>query len=182
MNNTYMEKVTAVLKQFQMPEYHEIPDVGLYLKQVVKYINDHLRPILDDPLTPSMVSNYVKQKLVPNPVHKMYNREQIALLFAISISKCVLSMDEIRFLLLISEKNYSIEYSYGKFRDYLETAVHHIAEGKDLIPAPPEHISEGRILLQNTVITISHKIYMDQYFYYSQQDGVRHCSQTVRDL
>ena len=30
---------TRVSKEFNLPKYNEIPDVGLYLDQVVKYIN-----------------------------------------------------------------------------------------------------------------------------------------------
>jgi len=45
---------------FRMPRYAEIPDVGLYLEQVVKYVNDKLE-IFNLPITTSMISNYVKK-------------------------------------------------------------------------------------------------------------------------
>jgi hypothetical protein len=168
MADAHAEKIILALENFQMPAYAEIPDVGLYLKQVVKYINGYLDPVLSESLTISMVSNYVKQKLISNPVHKMYLRDQIAFLFYISISKCVLSLDEIRFLLQISQKKHTAEYAYELFRSQLEAALHHIVREGDPIPAAGSEDSEERILLRNTVITISHKIYMDQYFYYSQ--------------
>lgn len=65
---------------FSFPEYEEIPDVGLYLKQVVRYIAGVLEPLGIQPLTASMISNYVKQGLIASPEKKMYFREQIALL------------------------------------------------------------------------------------------------------
>lgn len=81
MTDAHAEKIILALENFQMPAYAEIPDVGLYLKQVVKYINGYLDPVLPESLTISMVSNYVKQKLIPNPVHKMYLRDQITFLY-----------------------------------------------------------------------------------------------------
>ena len=56
---------------FHLPRYFEIPDVGLYLKQVVKYINDILSPLGLPEMTASMISNYVKQGLIDKPVRKL---------------------------------------------------------------------------------------------------------------
>ena len=44
---------------FRLPRYTQIPDVGLYLEQVVRYVNAHLAPLGEPELTSSMVSNYV---------------------------------------------------------------------------------------------------------------------------
>ena len=45
-------------RDFRMPRYDELPNVGLYLEQTVKYINECLSP-LNIPVTSSMISNYV---------------------------------------------------------------------------------------------------------------------------
>ena len=86
------------LRDFHLPSYREIPDVGLYLDQTVKYVNRYLAPLGCMEITSSMVSNYVKKGLVENPVKKQYNREQIAYLFFIAVAKNVLSMEDIRLL------------------------------------------------------------------------------------
>ncbi|MGN0364016.1 MAG: DUF1836 domain-containing protein [Bilifractor sp.] len=168
MSMTREAQIKESLQRFQLPSYTEIPNVGLYLKQVVKYINDFLEPLQDDPLTVSMVSNYVKHKLIPNPIRKMYYREHIAYLFFIAVTKCVLSLEEIRFLLTLQEKTYDTDYTYNRFKTQLEDALHHLGSAEDRIPAASTGDSEGHILLRNTIITISHKIYMDKYFYYTQ--------------
>ena len=51
--------MTEMMK-VELPEYREIPDVGLYLDQAVKYINGILEPYPDLQVTGSMLSNYVK--------------------------------------------------------------------------------------------------------------------------
>ena len=78
----------------KLPGYNEIPDVGLYSEQVSKYLNSFLEDDLQ--LTGTMITNYVKLKIVPKAIKKAYSREQIALFFLVAITKSVLSMDQIR--------------------------------------------------------------------------------------
>ena len=60
------------IEGFRLPRYAQIPNVGLYLEQVVRYINSCLSPLGEPELTSSMVSNYVKQSLIPAPIRKTY--------------------------------------------------------------------------------------------------------------
>ena len=78
----------------KLPGYNEIPDVGLYLEQVSKYLYSFLEDDLQ--LTGTMITNYVKLKIVPKAIKKAYSREQIALFFLVATTKSVLSMDQIR--------------------------------------------------------------------------------------
>ena len=75
MSELMRSGLAAGIKDFCLPAYNEIPDVGLYLEQTVKYINGYFAPFPDMELTASMVSNYVKKGLVSNPVKKQYSRE-----------------------------------------------------------------------------------------------------------
>lgn len=56
-------------RDYRMPRYKEIPNVGLYLEQTVKYINECLAPI-EISITPSMLSNYVKKGYIDRPDKK----------------------------------------------------------------------------------------------------------------
>ena len=60
-------------------------------EQTAKYISEHLSPLEEDCLTPSMISNYVKKKLIANPVKKQYGRDQIVYLFFVLYSKVIIS-------------------------------------------------------------------------------------------
>lgn len=60
---------------FRLPRYEQIPDVGLYLEQTVRYVNSFLAPLGEVELTASMASNYVKHKLLPAPRKKLYSAE-----------------------------------------------------------------------------------------------------------
>ena len=73
-----------------LPLYENIPDVGLYLDQITKYINYYLEK--DNQLTGSMITNYVKLKIVPKGIKKTYSRKHIAQFMLIACFKYVLSM------------------------------------------------------------------------------------------
>ena len=82
MEQTITDAIKAPIKNFRLPRYEEIPDVGLYLEQTAYCLTECLKP-LDIAVTGSMISNYVKRGLVKNPVKKLYDRERIAYLLFI---------------------------------------------------------------------------------------------------
>ena len=112
--------------KFQLPAYQEIPNVGLYLEQTLKYINDTFSVFRSIELTKSMISNYVKLGYLRRPVKKQYDREQIAALLFIAVSKQVLSMDNIGKLFRMQVELGSMEESYTAFKadfDYLLDSI-----------------------------------------------------------
>lgn len=85
------------LSDFQLPGWNELPQIALYMDQVIGLINQYLGFFVYDPseeklLTPSMVNNYVKQRLLPPPVKKKYGRKHIALLIMICTMKQTIGM------------------------------------------------------------------------------------------
>ena len=89
------QQIADALKDFRLPRYNEIPNMGLYLDQATKYVYEYLAPLGEYTLTPSMISNYVKKGLIANPVKKLYGRDHIAYLFFIAVAKSVLSLDAV---------------------------------------------------------------------------------------
>ncbi len=148
---------TGKLDQSFLPEYDQIPDVGLYLDQVVKYLNGYLDSYPELSVTGSMISNYVKLKLVPKAVKKAYSRDQIAMFFMIVLAKQVLSIDEIRKALVISAQYCNTENAYTRFRQEL-LAVLNGSEN----PVTSSH--EERQLLHLIVLSIAHKMELSRWF------------------
>ena len=102
MKESIKEKLAEPIRNFRLPRYRELPDVGLYLEQVVRYVNRYM--ILDgNELTASMVSNYVKQKLIPGPVKKSYGSDAIAYLLFLSYTKMVVPLGDIHFMIDIQK-------------------------------------------------------------------------------
>ena len=117
MEKQVKEEIQNLIKEFSLPRYNDIPNVGLYLEQVVKYISEYLSCLGDFTLTRSMISNYVKKDLVANPVKKQYGRDHIAYLFFIAVAKSVLSLEEIQWVIRLQKASYLPEVAYEYF-DY----------------------------------------------------------------
>ena len=101
------------MQKINLPNYENIPDVGLYLDQVKKYINSYLNE--EYALTSNMITNYVKQKIVPKGYKKTYSRGHIAQFMLIAYFKTVLSMEQIKIIFTYYLKKYSIEEFYNIF-------------------------------------------------------------------
>ena len=72
---------------FSYPKWAEIPNIDLYLDQVLLYVNQVCAPISPDKdkgLTASMVNNYVNMVTWQSLTRKKYQRQQIARLIAIT--------------------------------------------------------------------------------------------------
>ena len=72
MHEKQKEEMLLSIRDFRLPKYDEIPDVGLFLEQTTKYISKYVEPLQDITLTGSMISNYVKQKIIAKPIKKHY--------------------------------------------------------------------------------------------------------------
>ncbi|MBO4540448.1 MAG: DUF1836 domain-containing protein [Bacilli bacterium] len=97
-----LEEWFEEVSSFKLPQYSEIPNVDLYMEQVITYINSSLSVFSDDPkkvLTPFMVNNYVKAGMIKMPKKKKYDKEQIGYLMAITLMKQTLSMADMSLLL-----------------------------------------------------------------------------------
>ena len=160
-------EIQHTLDSLHLPEYKEIPDVGLYLEQVTRFINTALESFPDMSVTPSMISNYVKLKVVTRPEKKAYSRDQIVALLFVAVAKTVLSMDNIRKAFEIRRQNSDVETGYEYFRRSLEHAL--TSFGKDPLPWNPEEIpqdvsEEARNVVDYTASAIAYKMYLNLYF------------------
>ena len=97
-----IQKYLNDLVDFSLPQYKELPSVELYMEQILKYINGilaTLSPQQEKQLTSFMVNNYVKAKMIAEPVKKKYNQEQIGYLIAICLMKSTIAMSDMSLLI-----------------------------------------------------------------------------------
>lgn len=182
INNETLE----LIKQHRLPSYNEIPNVGLYLEQTSKYINEYLEPVMDTAVTGSMISNYVKKKLVANPVKKQYYRDQVAMLTVIAVLKSVISLDKVKMLLEMEISGQTEEF-YNWFCSEFGRALRNafsvedgtgagmrgqsagddagkVTDGKRASENAEQTADAGghRELIRKILITAAHKIYIEK--------------------
>ena len=111
---------------FSYPKWEDIPNIDLYLDQVLLYVNQVCAPISPDKdkgLTASMVNNYVKHGYLTKPDKKKYQRKQIARLIAITTLKSVFSIQEIAQTLNTLQAQASSDQLYDAFVDYMNHGI-----------------------------------------------------------
>ena len=111
---------------FSYPKWEDIPNIDLYLDQVLLYVNQVCAPVSPDKekgLTASMVNNYVKHGYLTKPDKKKYQRKQIARLIAITTLKSVFSIQEIAQTLNTLQTQASSDQLYDAFVDYMNHGI-----------------------------------------------------------
>ena len=80
------------INEFRLPSWNDIPDLGLYMEQVLALLTeylDYLPPELKDEqfITAATINNYVRNRYMPKPRKKKYYRIHIAYLVMICTLK-----------------------------------------------------------------------------------------------
>lgn len=160
-NNEIMTQPNIV--DFHLPRYNEIPDVGLFLEQTVRLINGYLSPLEGFELTNSMVSNYVKQKIIAPPVKKLYHREQIARLIFLAVAKSILSLENIQQFFVLQMESYPLEKAYNYFCAEFENILQFVFGNKVAIDKIGTDNSDAKHLLKNMIFTVVYKNHLVNY-------------------
>lgn len=163
--NKQKNREEQILK-IHIPRWNEIPDLELYLDQVVNYLEKIL--ILytvnkeDKIITKTMINNYVKQGIIPAPEKKKYNRSHIAYLIVICILKQVYSINDIGRLISQTIKYFEISKAYNRFCVNLELSIKNVFIRKELPHI--QKMTEEQYLLKNVVQSVADKLYVEIKF------------------
>ena len=164
MKREVKAQISAQVEHFRLPRYEEIPNVGLYLEQVTKYILEYLTPLQEGAITGSMISNYVKKGLVDNPVKKQYGRDQIAYLFFIAVAKNVLTLDELMLFIHRQKQTYAPQKAYDYFCEELENILGFVFGLKSAVAVVGTETTQEKEMLRNTIVAAAYKYYLQKYF------------------
>ena len=147
-----------------MPRYNELPNIGLYIDQVLAYMDEifHALGITRDGklLTSSMVNNYVKRGVVPPTIKKRYYREHLAYIVIVCISKQVFTIDETARMIKIQKSVYDIETAYNYICVEMEKILEAVFTEQPLPQDSSKTLKPQRYFVRNTLISVVHKIYL----------------------
>lgn len=126
----YLEKWLNALNSFSYQSYEELPDIDLYMDQIVTYLERQLQIFqtssLDKQITSSMINNYVKGELVTPPLKKKYNKEHLAIIEEICTLKQVLSIAEVK--QIIDKRYKNVVEKADVFNSFNQTNNEKVAE------------------------------------------------------
>ena len=108
------------LESFRLPAWEEIPNLGLYMEQVTALLKeylDYLPPELKEEqfITAATINNYVRIKVMPEPVKRRYYRVHIAYLIIILTLKHSMSIALIQKLIPMGLSEEEVERIYTAY-------------------------------------------------------------------
>lgn len=128
------------MKTYTTPSWDALPDLDLYMDQVITYLERQMRLFAQDSeerlITPSMINNYVKNEIIPRPNRKKYSKEHLAYLLAISLLKQVLPIPDISRIIGTQAGNTEMSDLFNKLRPIQDEAFHAAAERVDKSISP----------------------------------------------
>lgn len=143
------------IRAYRCPRWDELPDLELYMDQVMSVLDKNLKIFIgDDPaksVTPTMINNYVKQKLVRAPKNKRYDRGHIANLYIITLLKQIMSLGEIKAAIACVTENYSSKDAYNRFCEILESSLALVFFEEKIKISKSEYTEEDAIIRSITL-------------------------------
>lgn len=128
-----LEQLKQRLSEERPDGWEDLPDIPLYMDQVVGYLARQLIHFEEgDSLTSAMINNYIKDGLLPRANGKKYGQEHLAYLTAISAMKQVLSVRGMRALVTIGQEGRDTRQLYDFFCETLDRAMDDAAEHLDV--------------------------------------------------
>ncbi len=108
------------LESYQLPDWDAIPDIGLYMEQVISLLKsylDYLPPELKEEqfITAATINNYVRKRVMPEPVKKKYHRIHIVYLIIICSLKQGLSIPTLQTMIPVDLSEDELKKFYDSY-------------------------------------------------------------------
>lgn len=139
------------LNEYRLPDWEHIPNFGLYMEQVVTLLKeylDYLPPELKDEqiITAAAINNYVRKKIMPEPVKKKYYRVHIAYLLIICSMKQCLSIPTLQKMIPIGISEEELKAIYIAYsRRHKIACRYFVSQVKEAAAGILDHASEAEI-------------------------------------
>ena len=121
----------ARLRATPLPSWENLPELELYMDQVVLLLSRYLAVFAQEEekvITPSIVNNYVRMKIMPPPVKKRYSRIHIAYLLMICVLKQSLSIASIQKMVPLTTDEAEVASLYTNFVSVYQGAADNFSQ------------------------------------------------------
>ena len=156
------------LLKFRLPEWQEIPDIGLYMEQVVAVLKqylDYLPPELKEEqiITSATINNYVRTHIMPEPRKKRYYRVHIAYLIIICTLKQSLSIAMIQRMMPTGLDESQVQAFYASYRERHCQACEYFVQQVRLAAAIIlEHAETRELIVSSAIIAGFSKLFAEK--------------------
>ena len=138
---TKLRRWEKYLENYKLPAWKDIPDIGLYMEQIIilmKGYLDYLPPELKDEqiITAATVNNYVRTKIMPEPIKKKYYRIHIAYLIMICTLKQSMPIAMLQKIIPMNLEDDQVRAIYDKYSARHAITVEYFLEQTRLVAGP----------------------------------------------
>ena len=152
----------AYLDHYSLPDWRDLPDIGLYMDQVIALLSGYLNflPTAPDkpnerPITPTTINNYVRLRVMPAPTKRKYYRTHIAYLIMIFILKQAVSIAALQKLIPADCSDAALREFYTQFARTLRDVGHFFTQqtrlaAQDILA--PNSESENEIAIDGLIL------------------------------
>ena len=121
-------KIKNLMESDRPVGWDALPDIDLYMDQVVSYLARQTAGGNEPSMTSAMINNYVKDGLMPRACGKRYHREHLVYLTVIGLLKNVLTVKDMKLLLEQEIREGEEEQFYERFLTQLDGAYRGVNE------------------------------------------------------
>ncbi len=138
------------INEYRLPAWEEIPDLGLYMEQVLALLTeylDYLPPELKEEqfITAATINNYVRNRYMPKPYKKKYYRLHIAYLVMICTLKQSLTISTLTKMIPNDIPEEEVRAIYTAYRERHRITAEYFVETVREIAAPILNHEERRM-------------------------------------
>ena len=168
------------LQQYHLPRWEELPDIELYMDQVITLIERYLSPLVGQTdskvITSAMINNYVKLNIMPKPNKKRYERIHMAYLIVITILKQILLIPKVKEGIFLQSKIDGVSGAYNLFCQEQEQALQTMVEQYQQ-PAvrnlPAEPVPMDQLGLHMACHAFAGKIFTEKIIFLRMQEHLQ---------
>jgi len=161
-----LDRWKSYMEDFNLPTWEALPDMELYMDQVISLVSRYLELIPGDEANPvitaSAVNNYVRLRVMPAPEKKRYSRRHLASIIMICVLKQSLSLAEIQRVLPMDMTEENIRQTYndfvGKMRTTTELFIDQVKEVADQVLTPDKAYGWESLVRHGTVSSVLNKL------------------------
>ncbi|MBS7578282.1 MULTISPECIES: DUF1836 domain-containing protein [unclassified Enterococcus] len=146
--------------EFKLPRWAELPEIDLYIDQVIQLLNQHLKPLYlneQSIITATMINNYTKKDVAPKPEKKRYSRKHLASFIVITLMKSSFTLPEIRQVMDWQLKKMDAQLAYDYFCDSQEMAFRLILAENATIKAHCVNCSKSELAVSLAALSFASK-------------------------
>ena len=154
------------MEHFSLPAWETLPDMELYMDQVISLVNRYLNLIPQDETNPvitaSAVNNYVRLKLMPAPERKRYGRKHMACVIMLCVLQQSLSLAEIQRILPQEMSEENVHQVYNDFARQMGTTsglfIGQVDEISQQVLRPENAYGCESLVLHSAVSSVLYKL------------------------